>query len=342
MKEWTNEATEYLEGYLKQVSALAKNQGEDADDIVNGLRDHIANEMGHSSGDVVDIDTLFAVLAKIGTPEEVVNLDSPLASPRVADNTKESVPVPPPTPPSQQSPPQQFPPQQVVVKHRSLTGCALAAIVFPIVALIMIAVIGVLASILLPALSRAREAARRAECAGHLKQFALGLRVYAEEHDNSFPPMSDEPGRIMVAADTLFPKFVPATEVFICPSNDISSTLSTDESFVDDHAYYFISHVLESEEEGLAFVAAYQEWARTGESMQKDITTEDGLVLRLISNDTEDADPAKIPVMIEKPDHHVPTGGNVLYLDGHVEFIRLDERFPMTTKFIDALNVIDR
>jgi prepilin-type processing-associated H-X9-DG protein len=206
----------------------------------------------------------------------------------------------------------------------------------------MITVIGVLSAILLPALARAREAARVAECAGHLKQFALGLRAYAEEHDDSFPPMSDEPGRIMVATGTLFPDILPETKIFICPSTDIGSTLTTDESFEDDHSYYFMSHVLESDEDGLAFVEAYREWVRTGESIQKDITTGDGVVLHLITSDMENADPAKIPVMIEKPNHHVPDGGNVLYLDGHVEFIQLGERFPMTDAFIEGLKTIDR
>lgn len=80
MAEWTDEATEYLEGYLKQVSALTKHQGEDVDDIVNGLRDHVANEIAVATNGVVDIDVLFAVLANIGTPEDVVNLDKEIGA----------------------------------------------------------------------------------------------------------------------------------------------------------------------------------------------------------------------------------------------------------------------
>ncbi len=47
--------------------------------------------------------------------------------------------------------------------------------------LVVIAIIGILAAILLPALARAREAARRASCANNLKQMGIIFKMYAGE-----------------------------------------------------------------------------------------------------------------------------------------------------------------
>jgi prepilin-type N-terminal cleavage/methylation domain-containing protein/prepilin-type processing-associated H-X9-DG protein len=58
--------------------------------------------------------------------------------------------------------------------------------------LVVIAIIGILAAILLPALARAREAARRSSCANNLKQMGIVFKMYANEsRGNKFPGMTD-------------------------------------------------------------------------------------------------------------------------------------------------------
>ncbi len=56
--------------------------------------------------------------------------------------------------------------------------------------LVVIAIIAILAAILLPALARAREAARRASCASNLKQFGIIFKMYSNENKSKFPPMA--------------------------------------------------------------------------------------------------------------------------------------------------------
>ena len=53
--------------------------------------------------------------------------------------------------------------------------------------LVVIAIIGILASMLLPALAKAKAQGRSARCLSNLRQFGLGLTMYANDHDDVLP-----------------------------------------------------------------------------------------------------------------------------------------------------------
>ena len=54
--------------------------------------------------------------------------------------------------------------------------------------LVVIAIISILATLLSPLLSTAREKSRRVSCQNNLRTLGVSLRIYAGENDGSLPP----------------------------------------------------------------------------------------------------------------------------------------------------------
>jgi prepilin-type N-terminal cleavage/methylation domain-containing protein/prepilin-type processing-associated H-X9-DG protein len=80
--------------------------------------------------------------------------------------------------------------------------------------LVVIAIIAILASMLLPALSRAKESANRIKCVNNLKQLETSLKLYADDSQNYYPPRTNS-----YRWPTLLQPFYLNTNLLVCPTD---------------------------------------------------------------------------------------------------------------------------
>ncbi|MBN2211183.1 MAG: prepilin-type N-terminal cleavage/methylation domain-containing protein [Sedimentisphaerales bacterium] len=217
--------------------------------------------------------------------------------------------------------------------------------------LVVVSIIALLVSILLPALGRAREQAKRAVCASHLRQHGIGFMMYAEDNENRLPMRIR--GFWMWDLDNAIAEMLcrqsSVPEMFFCPSNkfweqDFAQNFEDSTGILYDYRitnYFWLCAPAEKEPvlNDPRFWWDTELWAKfpeVGENMPVKVSDRRAAEKELAADATI-SDPMASP--IQYPDGkftdvisgsiwHLTTnharkddqgdGGNILFLDGHV------------------------
>ncbi len=155
--------------------------------------------------------------------------------------------------------------------------------------LVVIAIIGLLAALLMPVLSRAKEAGRGAACLSNLRQIGISLQLYVQDSNNRLPYMRDKSltsTNELPSPDLVLSNYLGNVRVLRCPSD-------RDLVFEKTGSSYSWNSLLNGQD------------AERLQVMQMRFA------------------PHQIPLMFDKEKFHIARGEakaqNFLYADGHIK-----------------------
>jgi prepilin-type N-terminal cleavage/methylation domain-containing protein/prepilin-type processing-associated H-X9-DG protein len=190
--------------------------------------------------------------------------------------------------------------------------------------LVVIAIIAILAAILMPALSQARERAKTSSCANNLKQFGLYLSVYADGNNDYAP--NREWNKIFAGyhnKSTSNAAFSRTAKLFKCPT---SEGLKNSKGIVACH--YAVSGVAYAETPAKRFAyAIYPHQAINNHAVQlgKVKNPSRSIYLSEYTNTNDTTDYTRLNLVLFYNNQratlrHNGFGTNFLLADGHVAY----------------------
>lgn len=216
--------------------------------------------------------------------------------------------------------------------------------------LVVIAIIALLLSIVIPAVSKAKDYAKRVVCSSNIRQIGIALQVYGESYDDKLIPMMDRVGNVVEGDDpepwmavlAYSPEYsvageyppmhlavlyelglIETPEIFYCPSQPRSS----------DYPFPYYYDFYASEGEWGSFfpvpeLAPSHRFVRTsfnywnhGERRLTDLHATKPLVVDNLQ------EWEVVPHRKNRSDDSLPQGVSALFADGHVNFCIGDDIF---------------
>ncbi len=232
-------------------------------------------------------------------------------------------------------------------------------------------ILAILAIILLPAISRSREMARRADATENLRELGQALKAYSNaSYGNRYPPITAEAGLWVPDLTALYPTYIDNPALLVNPSlNDPALVSAITEALTQSppdwktahelfaRSYVYTGYTLLDAESLASFMALRN--AEGERDLEGDLETDDRRFYRLRKGveqffagnlraipGEKTTGPIRIPVMFEVFSATGfgtnPEGANVLYLDGTVAYIPFGTSFPVNDSVMELLEEAQR
>ena len=172
--------------------------------------------------------------------------------------------------------------------------------------LVVITIIGIMAGMMMPQIAKSVERARRMACSSNLRQIGLALRAYTQDNEGRYPFTGSAGDSANKHFALMFPRWINNEVVFVCPSASPRGYRA--DNVIDPSPGGKRSETLKPGENCYAYA-----FGLGGPSTEDCPLACDQL--------------ADVSVSAQKwakqgfGGNHSDEGGNVLYPDGHVDFL---------------------
>jgi prepilin-type N-terminal cleavage/methylation domain-containing protein/prepilin-type processing-associated H-X9-DG protein len=209
--------------------------------------------------------------------------------------------------------------------------------------LVVIAIIAILAAMLLPALARAKDKAKRTQCMSNLRQVGLGAQLYAADYKGHLviDSRGAPPNTWLNGPDDLtwqYPDLVRNLNAFVCPGTknvvrpntfldgltgqnlvmDLRDNATGGAGGTNGHSYEVLGEVHHTNKVTQTFCQTYT-LKGNAHGMRGTIP---GPAAFWLVHDTDDAGTNN---RWDRPDNHGAGGGNVAYCDGHAGWVPIQK-----------------